>query len=809
MAPFAHDVRYAFRALARNPGFAAVAIFTMAVGIGANTAIFSVANALLLRPLPYWRPDRLALMDIQKKNSGDSGEPLSWLRFQQIGQSQRSFSNFAAFTEETFTLTGRGDPVELAAARVTWNFFDTLGVHPAAGRAFRPDEDKPGGDNVVLLSAGLWERRFAADPHVVGRQLTLDSKDYTVIGVLPRRFQFGLLGPNVDVYAPRVFELNLVTPAQVQAGVGFLDFVARLRDGVGMRQVQADMDTLAAEYRRDNPKAPDSDPGATVLVGNLQDRMVAGVRTAVLILFGAVGLVLLIASANVSSLLLARALGRTREIAVRVAMGAARGMLVRQLLTESLMLALAGGALGAALSAWGTRALAAMGQGSLPLASEIRADSAVLAFTLAVSLAAGILFGLAPALQASRPDLNSVLRSEGRGSTPGRRHNLFRNLLVVSQVALSMVLLIGAGLAVRNFVQLTSGSPGFDARNLLTMNITLPPARYSQGPQMIAFFREVVRQVSNLPGVRSAAISSTLPLTTVRVSPALPEGQPAVPLAERPLFNIQTLSPGYAATMRLPLLAGREFTDHDELPQRVLVVNQTLARRFWPNQNPVGKHITVGRSATPSEVVGMVGDVHNNGVAADTRPEIYIPFAQLPWGSMNLVVRTTGEPREYAAAVRRCVLAIDKDQPVTQVLSMEEVLAEGAREPRFVATLLGGLAAIALLLAVVGIYGAVAYSVSERTEEMGIRMALGAARRDILLLALRQGLMPAAIGIVIGLAASLGLTRLMTKMLYHVSATDPSTFAGGAVLFAAVAMLASGLPSLKATRVDPIVALRP
>jgi len=809
MTSFAHDVRYAVRALIKNPGFAAVAIFTLAVGIGANTAIFSVANALLLRPLPYARPDRLVTIDMQRKDPGDSGGPLSWPRFNQIDRGQRSFSSLAAFTEETFTLTGRGDPVQLAAARVSWNFFDTLGVRPAAGRAFRREEDKPGGDNVVLLSNGLWERRFAADPHVVGRQLTLDSKDYTVIGVLPRGFQFGLLGPNVDVYAPRVFELNLVTAAQVEAGVGFLEFVARLRDGVGVRQAQAEMDTLAAQYRRDNPKAPDSDPGSTVLVGNLQDRMVSGVRTAVLILFGAVGLVLLIACANVSSLLLSRALGRAREIAVRLAVGAARGALVRQLLTESLLLSLAGGALGAALSVWGTRALAAMGQGSLPLASEIRADAVVLAFTLVVSLAAGILFGLAPALQVSRPDLNSVLRSEGRGSTSGRRHNLFRNLLVVSQVALSMVLLIGAGLLVRNFVQLSSASPGFDARNLLTMNITLPPARYSQGPQMIAFFRELARQVSSLPGVRSAAISSALPLTTVRVSPALPEGQPAVPLAERPLFNIQTLSPGYAATMRMPLLAGREFTDHDELPQRVLVVNQTLARRFWPGENPIGKHITVGRSAAPSEVVGMVGDVHNNGVAADTRPEIYLAFAQLPWASMNLVVRTAGDPHEYAAAVRRCVLAIDKDQPVTQVRTMEEVLAEGARPERFVATLLGGLAAIALLLAVVGIYGAVAYSVSERTAEMGIRMALGAERRDILLLAVRQGMAPATLGIVIGLAVSLGLTRIMTKMLYHVSATDPSTFAGGAVLFAAVALLASGVPARRATRVDPIVALRP
>jgi predicted permease len=799
MAAFAHDLRYAFRNLSKSPGFALVAIFTLAAGIGANTAIFSVANALLLRPLPYARPDRLVLIGLQRKNSDTGNSPLSWPRFQQVSASQRAFSNLAAVTEENFTLTGRGDPEQLVAGRVTWNFFDTLGVHMSAGRPFRPEEDKEGGDNVAIVPRGRWE---------VGQHLTLDSRDYTVIGVLPRGFQFGLLPANVEIYAPRVFDLNIVTPAQVQSGVGFLDFVARLRDGVSMRQAQAEMDTLSAQYRRDNPKAPDAGPDTNVSMGNLQDQLVTGVRTAVLILFGAVGLVLLIACANVSSLLLSRALGRHREMALRMAMGAPRSALVRQLLTESLVLSLAGGALGVALSAWGTRTLAAMAEGSLPLASEIRADYAVLAFTLGLSLLAGVLFGIAPALQISRPDLNSVLRSEGRGSTSGRARTVFRNLLVVSQVALSMILLIGAGLLVRNFIQLRKASPGFDARGLLTMNVSLPPARYSTGPQMIAFFRELVRQVSNLPGVQAAAISSAMPLNPVRFSPALPEGQPAVPLTERPLFVIETLSPGYVSAMRVPLLAGREFNQHDEQPPRVLMVNQTLAHRYWPNQNPIGKRIVVGRATEGSEVVGVIGDIRNTGLASDTKAEIYLPFAQLPWASMNLLVRTSGDPHGYAAAVRRCVSAIDKDQAVTKVLSMEDVLSEGARQPRFVTTLLGGLAAIALVLAVVGIYGAVGYSVSQRTQEMGIRMALGAERGDILRLVLRQGLGPACVGIAIGMAASLALTRLMAKMLYHVSTTDPAAFVGGAVLFGAVAMLASYLPARRATRVDPMVALR-
>jgi putative ABC transport system permease protein len=371
-----------------------------------------------------------------------------------------------------------------------------------------------------------------------------------------------------------------------------------------------------------------------------------------------------------------------------------------------------------------------------------------------------------------------------------------------------MILLIGAGLLVRNFIQLRSASPGFDARGLLTMHMSLPPARYSTGPQMIAFYRELVRQVSALPGVQSAAIASALALNTVRVSPALPEGQPVVPLTERPFFNIQQIGPGFVATMRAPLLAGREFTDHDEQPPRIVMVNQTLAHRYWPNQNPIGKRLTVGRATEPAEIVGVVGDIPNTGVATDTRPEIYIPFAQLPWASMNLLVRTAGDPHSYVAAIRRCVLAIDKDQAVTKVLTMEEVLSEGAQQPRFVTTLLGGLATIALVLGVVGIYGAVGYSVSQRTQEMGIRMALGAERGDILRLVLWQGLAPACAGIAIGVAASLVLTRLMAKMLYHVSASDPATFVGCAALFAAVAILASYLPARRATRVDPMVALR-
>ena len=639
--------------------------------------------------------------------------------------------------------------------------------------------------------------------------MTLDSKDYTIIGVLPADFRFAFFGPTTDIVAPRVFDLNSLNPGMVQAGVGFLNLVARLKPGMNVATVQADLDRLSAEYRAENPKMPDSDPGLVVHAGNLQDEMVSGVRTAVLVLFAAVSLVLLIACANVASLLLSRALGRKREIAVRMAVGATRGGLVRQLLTESLILALMGGALGAWLSSWGTQALASLAQGTLPRAAEIRVDGGVLLFTLAISVFAGLVFGLMPALQVSRPDLNMVLRSEGRGSTSGRRHNALRNLLVVSQVGLSTVLLIGAGLLLRNFVQLSAGSPGFDSHHLLTLGITLPPARYPDSARRVTFFSELLRQVRALPGVRGAAGTTALPVNASRFSMALPDGQPMVPLAERPIFNLQQITPGYAAAMRIPIRFGREFTDRDDAKApRVVIVNEALARRYWPKENPVGKHILVGRMPGPSEVVGVLGDVPNLAVGTDPQPEIYLPFAQIPSATQNLIVRTAGDPRSVTAAVRARVLALDRDQPVTAVQSMDEVLQAGAAQPRFTTYLLGGLSATAFLLSMVGIYGVIAYSVAERTQEMGIRIALGADNRDILRLVLGHGLVLAGAGIAIGLAAAFALTRLMSSLLYHVSVTDPVTFIAGPALFAAVALLASYLPARRAMRVDPAIALR-
>ncbi len=803
------NIRYAGRMLLKSRGFALVAIVTLALGIGANTAIFSVANALLLRPLPYAHPERLVLVYAARADAAGAIQPFSFPRATFLGEKSRAFSGFAPFTSENFNLTGRGDPEQLSAARVGWNFFDVLGVRPAIGRAFLPEEDRPGAKAVCLISHALWTRAFAARANIAGQNITLDATPYTIVGVLPRGFEFEALGTGVDLWAPRVFDLNITTPAQIRAGVGFLNAVARLGPGVGAGQADAEMDILDRQYKRENPRMPDADPAQTIHARDLQEQTVSNVRTAVLILCGAVGLLLLIACANVSALLLSRALARRKEIAIRAALGAGRAALMGQLLAESVLLAMAGGALGIALSAWGTHALAAMGQGNLPRVEEIGIDWRVMTFTGALSLVTGVLFGLLPAMQLSGQDLNPVLRAEGRGSAGGRRRNRLRSALVVAQVALSMVLLVGAGLLIHSFVRLRQVDGGFDAHNVLTMKIALPPARYPQGPRMAAFYDQAVKRVAAMPGVQSAAVCSALPVRPVRFSPVLVEGQAEVPLAARPLMAIQMVSPAYFRTLRVALRQGREFTERDDVEAPlVAVVNRTLVRRFWPHENPIGKHLLLGRMTKPTEVVGVAADVSNLSLAAAPEAEVYLPFAQRPWASMNLILRTASDPHHWAAAARAAVAAVDRDQPVTAMNTMEEVLATSTAQRRFSVFLLGVFSTIAMALAAVGLYGAIAYSVAERTAEMGIRLALGATAGDILRMIVGHGLTLALAGLATGAVAALALTRLMSGLLFQVSAADPASFGASALLFAAIAALASYLPARRATRVDPTEALR-
>ena len=709
------DLRYALRMLAKNPGFTAVAVLTLALGIGANTAIFTVANSVLLRPLPFSHPERLLHVSLTAADNRSQLTPMSWLRFSTVRDQNRSFSGIAAFTNETFTLSGLGDPVQVSSARVTGNFFDVLGVRPALGRGFLAQEDQPGGANVILVSHSFWIRALGGRRDSVGQHLTLDSRDYTIIGVLPANFQFFLLGRDVDLWAPRVYDFNLITPQQVQRGSGFLTAVARLRPGIAREQAQADLEILDQQYRHAYPGRPDSDTRRVVDATDLKDQIVANVRPAVLLLSSAVALLLLIACTNVASLLFSHALGRRKEIAVRAAIGASRGNIVRQLLVESTLLGLMGGAAGVLLASWSISAAA--GTALVDTIGEVHLDDRVLVFTLVVSLASGVLFGLLPSLLLSRPDLNQVLRDEGRGSTAGPGRGRVRNTLVVVQVALSMILLIASGLLLRSFVRLETTSPGFDPDRVLTMRIELPPAHYAQPPQMIAFYQEALRRVSALPGVETAAISSALPVNPMRFAPVLFEGQAELPLAQRLIVSIQAVSPGYAKTLRVPLLHGRSFTDHDDATApRFVMVNETLARRFWPNQDAIGKKVWVGTLA-PAQVVGVLADVKNISLAAETNPEVFLPFPQLAWAHLNLSVRTSNDPARAIPAVRREIAAIDKDLPVTGVQTMQQLLDASAADRRVTMALLAGFSVTALLLALVGIYGVVAYSVTQRTGE--------------------------------------------------------------------------------------------
>jgi putative ABC transport system permease protein len=801
------DLRQAFRLLAKNPGFSILAVLTLALGIGANTAIFTIANALLLRPLPYADPSRLMLVSAPPSNERDESGWLSLPLFNVLNDRSHSFSGLAACTFETFSLTGHGDPEQIFAARSSWNFFDVLGVQPILGRTFARQEDQRGGPQVALISYGLWTRLFGGNRNAAGSSLTLEGREYTVIGVLPQQFSFPLLGTKVDIWAPRVFEMSLVTPARVAAGGRYFQVIGRLAPGISREQARAESQALLQEYKLDNPGNFDATSHLVMQVGNLQDRVVANVRPTILILSAAVVLVLLIACANVASLLLSRALRRRKEFAVRAALGASRAVLVRQLLTESLLIALASGVLGIALGAAGTRVLSAFEQSPVATATGVSMDWRVLGFTLVISIAAGILFGLAPSLQLSKPDLNTMLRDEGRGTAGNRRRNRARSVLVIAQVALSTILLIGSGLLIRSFVRLRSVSAGFEPRNLLTMQVSL--RKYAQPAQSISFYQEVLRRIGVLPAVAASAVSTALPAAATHQTPVLFEGHPAVALGKRPIINIQQISPDYAHALGVPLLAGRAFTAHDDAQApKVAMINQTAVRRFWAGQNPIGKRLWIGNLPAPAEVVGVLGDSRNNALAEVPAPEVFLPFPQLPWTFVCFEIRTTVEPHSLIGAVRREIAAVDRDQPVIEIHTGEELLEASAGQTRFMMSLIGVFSATAFSLAVIGIYGVIAYSVAQRTQELGIRMALGAAKADILRLVIGNGLILTGTGIVIGLAGSIAVTRLMTAMLYQTSPTDPVTFVVSAVLFTTVALLASYLPARRATRIDPTDALR-
>ncbi len=791
---------------AKNPGFTATAVLTLALGIGANTAIFTMANALLLRPLPYADPARLVLVSGAQPNESAGDGELSLPFFDALRDGSRSFSGLAACIFENFGLTGRGDPVQISAARVTWNFFGVLGVKPILGRTFTREEDQPGGAQVVLISYELWARLFGRNPNAVGSSLTLETRDYTVIGVLPPQFSFPLFGTKVEIWAPRVFEMSLLTPRRVTAGGPYFQVIGRLRPGISTEQARAESQVLFKQYKSDNPGNYDATTDLIMQADNLQDRLVAGAKPAILILSAVVGFVLLIACANVASLLFSRAVGRRKEFAIRAALGASRAVLFRQLLEESVLLGLMSGIAGVTLGAVGTRFLSAFGEVTPAGTADISMDFRVLLFTLVISLGASVAFGLAPSLNLSKPDLNTTLRDEGRGTAGNRRRNRARSVLVIAQVALSTILLIGSGLLIRSFVRLHSTDPGFQPRNLLTMHVSL--RKYADAAQRIAFYKAVLQRIDGLPGVAASAISTALPMAPTHLTPVLFEGHPAVELGKRPIINIQQISPDYAKALGIPLISGRTFTGHDDAQSpRVAIVNQAAVREFWPEQNPIGKRVWIG-DLHPAEVVGVFGDVRNITLAARPGAEVFLPFPQLPWTFVSFDIRTSVEPHSLVRAIRREIAAVDRDQPVNEINTGEELIEASQGKTQFLMFLLGAFSATAFILAVIGIYGVIAYAVAQRTPELGIRVALGATKADILRLVIGNGLILTVAGILTGLAGSVALTRLMTTVLYETSATDPLTFAASAILFTGAAALASYLPARRAARIDPTDALR-
>ena len=806
------DLRYSVRRLAKSPGFTAIVVLTLALGIGANTAIFSAVNAVLLRPLPYGEPQRLVTIE-HLYPSLELEAPVSAPGFLDYQRKSRSFESMAVQTGWQAILTGVDDPVRMRGQRVTGQFFSTLRVPALLGRTLQPGEDSAGRERVAVLSYEAWRRIFGGAPDIVGRSLALNGESYEVVGVMPSGFR-DFFNRNAEIWAPLVFRPEQMTDENRTSE--FLNLTARMRPGVPLEQAAGEIRTLAEQLKRDYPDSYPSD--WSLLVTPLGIQATGDIRPALLVLLGAVGFVLLIACANVANLLLARAAARSKEIAVRTALGATRERLLRQLLTESLLVSLAGGAVGLLLAYAGVRALVALDVGNLPRSDEIGIDATVTLFTLLVSLLAGVLFGLAPAIHTATPNLHGALKEGGRGTTADRGSHALRRSLVVTEVALALSLLTGAGLLLKSFARLQQVDPGFDPSSVLTFNLALPQTRYPSDTAQAAFFERVLPAIARIPGVTGAGATTVMPFGGNWATGSFeiegyqpPEDQPG------PWGDIRIVSPSFFETLRIPLLRGRYLTDQDREGTRpVAVIDQEFVRRFWPGEEPLGRRFTFGPPDGVSdttrnewiEVVGVVGHTAHEGLDADARLQLYLPYRQVAQPFMAIAVRTQGSPERYVNLVREAVRSVDPDQPISDVNGMEELLSRSVGQRRLSMMLLSLFSGIALVLASVGIYGVMSYSVTQRARELGVRIALGADRSDVLRLVLRQGMGLALLGIGIGLGAALGLTRLIESQLYGVAATDPLTFALVAGVLAATAFLANLIPAVRAMRMDPAVVLR-
>ena len=795
------DIRYGLRSLRKKPGFTLTAVVALGLGIGANTAIFSVINAVLLRSLDYPNPDRIVMLWEKNAARNSLRNFVSPANFQNWQKQSTSFEQIAAAWDSRATISGEGaEPEDVQAQRVTWTFFPALGVQPLIGRGFAADEDRPGGDLVIVLSHQLWRSRFGGNPAIVGQQATVSGRLYTVIGVMPAGFHF--LNAEVQAWLP----LAIDPVIDYRKSGRFLRTFGRLKSGVTIQQAQAEMSGIAGQLAQE---FPEYNRGWDVNVLPIHEQVVGDIRPVLLVLVAAVAFVLLIACANVANLLLARAAARHKELALRAALGASRFRLVRQMLTESVLLSLIGGVFGVFLAYWGVRIVVAFGPNNIPRLREVGIDPRVLAFTFGVSIITGILFGLLPALQASRPGLNDALKEGARGST-GRRARVFRNVFVVAEVSLALVLLIGASLMMRSFFHLHQVKPGFISENVLTMRVQLPMAKYPEAPQRANFFKEARDRIATLPGVQSVGAINFLPLNGPASNTIFNiDGRPELPNEQAPGTEVRVVTPNYFNAMGIPLIRGRAFDERDDADSRVLVINDTLARRFFPNEDPIGKRLTISWNPKVSdEIIGVVGDIRESALEAEAHAAIYWPHPREAYQFMNLIVRTAGDPRQIASAAQKEIRAIDPDQPVADVWTMSEVVSRSMARPRFNTLLLATFAGIALILASVGIYGVMNYSATQRTQEIGIRMALGAKPFDILRLVVGHGMKLTGAGVLLGVIASLALTRVMSNLLFGITATDLSTFFGVSAALTLVALVANYIPARRATRVNPVVALR-
>jgi putative ABC transport system permease protein len=797
------DLRYELRRLAKQPGFTTIAILTLAIGIGATTTIFSVVNSIILKPLPYREPDRLAMVWMDNSRINVKEDWHSYPNYLDYRNNNQTFEDIAIFNNRSFNLTGDSEPERIIGAHGSANLFTVLGVEPLRGRTFTVEEEDGGKDLVALISYGLWQRRFGGDPDILGKKIALNGVNREVIGVMPRGFNFPR--KETELWVPP----GLNQGVRAARGALWLQVIGRLKPGVSMTQAQADMETIAASIVERDPQSE----GYGVNIVAYHEQIVGKVKPALLVLLGAVLFVLLIACANVANLLLSRAAARERETSIQVALGAGRTRLVRQFLTESALLAILSGTLGVALAYLGLYLLIAVAPKDVPRLDQVGIDGRVLAFSLAISVLTALIFGLVPALQASNPDLNESLKEGGRSSTTGVQGKQVRNALVIAEVAIALVLLIGAGLMIRSFLYLQKVNVGINPDNLLTMRVQLSGTKYREGTAVSQFYQQLTERLEALPGVLSAgAISDIFLSQTPNSSNFSIEGRPDPPPTERVEVPIDSVTPGLFKTLGVQLLRGRFFVDRDtgEAPP-VVIINETMARQFWPGEEALGKRLKYGGSNSSDswkEIVGVVADVRRTGFDHEVRPETYLPHAQASAGGMTLVIHTDREPLGLASTVRAAVWDIDRDQTVFDMKSMDLMLGEMRAQRRLNMILFAAFAGIALLLASVGIYGIISHSVAQRTHELGVRLALGARTADVMKLVLGHGLGLTLAGIVIGLVAAFLLTRVMASLLYGVSATDPLTFVALAMILALVALAASYIPARRATRVDPIEALR-